>query len=207
MSKTKIIERSVYAGGLRLRESGEGEPASRVIEGYAVRFGSASVAMGTENGKEVREYIAPEALTREVLEASDIRMTMFHDSRIILARSKQGKGTLSWDVDEKGVSFSFEAPRIMDGDKALELVARGDVDGCSFAFLLDLGDPEAVSREETDTEVSYTIRKVVDVRDFTLTDSPAYPETECAAYRDLAKGDDRARVAAQIAAMRAAARW
>lgn len=207
MSKTKIIERSVYASGLRLRESGEGEPASRIIEGYAVRFGSASVAMGTENGKEVREYIAPEALTREVLAASDIRMTMFHDGRIILARSKQGKGTLSWDVDEKGVSFSFEAPRTMDGDKALELVGRGDVDGCSFAFLLDLGDPEAVSREESDGEVSYTIRKVADVRDFTLTDSPAYPATECTAYRDLAKGDNRAQAAAQIAEMRAAARW
>lgn len=207
MSKTKIIERSVYASGLRLRESGAGEPASRVIEGYAVRFGSASVAMGTENGKEVREYIAPEALTREVLAASDIRMTMFHDGRIILARSKQGKGTLSWDVDEKGVSFSFEAPRTMDGDKALELVGRGDVDGCSFAFRLDIGDPEAVSREESDGEVSYTIRKVVDVRDFTLTDSPAYPATECTVYRDLAKGDNRAQAAAQIAEMRAAARW
>lgn len=207
MNKTKIIERSVYAGGLHLRESGAGEPASRTIEGYAVRFGSPSVSFGQENGKEVREYIAPEALTREVLEVSDIRMTMFHDSHIILARSKQGKGTLSWDVDEKGVSFSFEAPRTMDGDKALELVGRGDVDGCSFAFRLDIGDPEAVSREESDGEVSYTIRKVVDVRDFTLTDSPAYPATECAAYRDLAKGDDRAQAAAQIAEMRAAARW
>lgn len=207
MSKTKIIERSVYAGGLHLRESGEGEPASRVIEGYAVRFGSASVPMGTEGGKEVREYIAPEALTREVLAASDIRMTMFHDGRIILARSKQGKGTLGWDVDEKGVSFSFEAPRTMDGDKALELVGRGDVDGCSFAFRLDIGDPEAVSREETDTEVAYTIRKVVDVQDFTLTDAPAYPQTECSAYRDFKTPDNRAQVAAQLAEMKKAAKW
>ncbi|MBO5246147.1 MAG: hypothetical protein J6B28_02680, partial [Eubacterium sp.] len=41
---------------------------------------------------------------------------------LILARSKNGKGTLTYSVDDKGVYFEFEAPKTVDGDKALELV-------------------------------------------------------------------------------------
>ena len=40
---------------------------------------------------------------------------------------------------------------------------------------------KAVTREDVGDRVIYTIRKIQDIDDFTLTDRPAYPDTECAA--------------------------
>ena len=47
--------------------------------------------------------------------------------QLILGRSNKGKGTLSYKVDEVGVLFWADMPRTADGDKALELIARGDI--------------------------------------------------------------------------------
>ena len=120
----------VVREGVHLREAPEGQE-SRTIEGYAILFNTPSAVLWSEeDGKiEAREIIAPEAVTRELLDASDIKFTLFHDRQLILSRSKQGHGTLSYDIDERGVKFSFEAPHTADGDKAVELVRRGDLAG------------------------------------------------------------------------------
>lgn len=72
-------------------------------------------------------------------------MTMNHDFATLLARSKRGEGTLQYDVDERGVHFSFDAPNTDDGDRALELVRRGDIDGCSFMFSCSYRTPDVTS--------------------------------------------------------------
>ena len=123
-NKTTIVRRSVNTTSqLFIREEGKGE--SRVIAGYAILFNSPSEPLWQDEDSEAREVIAPEAITADFLNRQDIKMTMFHDRQLILARSKNGEGSLSYKVDEKGVSFEFEAPRTVDGDKALELVRRG----------------------------------------------------------------------------------
>lgn len=154
---------------------------SRRIEGYAIVFDTPSALMGIENCKPVYEMIAPEAVTKEMLDGCDIRMNLYHDRHRLLARSKKGVGTLEYSVDEKGVHFVFEPPHTPDGDTAFELVRSGALDGCSFAFYMDYSDDTAVSREDAGDRVIYTIRKIQDIDDFTLTDRPAYPDTECAA--------------------------
>ena len=154
---------------------------SRRIEGYAIVFNTPSAQMGVESCKPVYEMIAPEAVTKEMLDGCDIRMNLYHDRHRLLARSKKGVGTLEYGVDEKGVHFGFEAPKTPDGDTALELVRSGALDGCSFAFYMDYCDDAAVSREDEGDRVIYIIRKILDIDDFTLTDRPAYPDTECAA--------------------------
>ncbi len=185
------MRRELYnpTAGLTLRSNEDGTP-SRVIEGYAIRFNEPSHVLGrTKDGTEWREIIAPEAVTRELLDGSDILMTLFHDRQQILARSKHGAGTLSYEVDATGVKFRFTAPHTTEGDKAVELVGRGELDGCSFAFSTRYGDAGHVSRE-TATDAAgkktglFTVRRMTGIYDFTITDCPAYPTTSVA-NRDL----------------------
>lgn len=177
----KMTVREVLSGPMHVRESADGSD-SRVIEGYAIVFGKPSVNFYADMDETVREMIAPSAVTRSLLDSSDIKMTMFHDREILLARSNMGKGTLSYRVDEKGVFFSFEAPHTVDGDKALELVRRGDIAGCSFAFSSDYSNPQYVVRtEEPGADgkkvITYNVVKMERIYDFTLASDPAYPQT------------------------------
>lgn len=165
---------------------------SRTITGYAILFNTPSAPLYDYDDEEAREIIAPEAITKEFLDGCDIKMTMFHDRQLILARSKNGVGTLSYSVDEKGVAFSFDAPNTVDGDKALELVKRGDITGCSFMFSTHYYDSAYVERsaerKDGKTLVTYTVRAITGVYDFTLAADPAYPDTNCEAEaRELVK--------------------
>lgn len=169
---------------LRIREEEGGAP-SRTITGYAILFNTPSVPLWEDDEEEAREVIAPEAVTRELLDGCDIKMTMFHDRQLILARSKNGAGTLTYTVDERGVAFSFDAPNTADGDKALELVRRGDISGCSFAFRTHYYDrayvERNVERKDGKTLITYTVRSIIGIYDFTLAADPAYPDTNCEA--------------------------
>lgn len=190
-NKDTNIQRVLHtAGGLHIREGKDGVQ-SRTITGYAILFNSVSAPLYEYSDEKAVEVVAPEAVTRDLLDGCDIKMTMFHDRQLILARSKNGKGTLTYNVDEKGVSFEFEAPNTIDGDKALELVRRGDISGCSFAFRTHYYDEKyvgrSVERVDAKTVVTYTIRTITGIYDFTLTPDPAYPDTSCET-RDLVNG-------------------
>lgn len=163
---------------LQVREQ-DGKPPR--LTGYAIVFGTASLPLYSDADETIREVIAPEAVTRELLDRSDIVMTMFHNDSLILARSAAGKGTLSYSIDEHGVKFDFEPPQTEDGKKAVELVKRGDIAGCSFAFSTDYSDCQSVERSTTSEGgkriTTYTVRKITGLYDFTLTPHPAYPAT------------------------------
>ena len=147
-TKDKVIRRCVCTPSeLHIREAAEGETPSRTITGYAILFNVPSAPLWSDEDSEAREVIAPEAVTKEFLDGQDIKMTMFHDSHSLLARSNKGGGTLSYTVDDKGVMFEFTAPNTVDGDKALELVRRGDISGCSFAFTTHYFDSDFVERQ------------------------------------------------------------
>lgn len=172
----KPIKRNLFAQGVQLRETTEGD--SRIIEGYAIVFDAPSETLYIDSrGRRVREVISPSAVCRELLDASDIKMTMFHDRQLILARSNKGSGTLSYEIDDIGVHFTFEAPRTADGDKAVELVKRGDISGCSFAFSIDYEDPTAITIKRSEEELTVVINKIAEVYDFTLAADPAYTDT------------------------------
>lgn len=200
--KKEILKREIYLpGSLRIREAGEGEKgekgegkekkACRTIEGTAIVFGQESEPLYDDDTLQIREVIAPEAVTRELLDSSTILMTLYHDNGRLLARSRKGEGTLSYDVDESGVHFSFDAPDTEDGRVALEAIRRGDITGCSFAFTVDYGDEEAVERTSEKRNgkefVLYTVRRMLGIHDFTLTPIPAYPQTETSEIRDITR--------------------
>ena len=177
-NKNEIITRMLHTvSDLHVREAGEGEDPSRTITGYAVLFNTLSAPLYSYDDEEAFEVISPSAITREFLDQCDIKMTMFHDRQLILARSRNGEGSLSYDVDEKGVSFRFDAPNTVDGDKALEMIR------CSFMFSTHYFDEAYVSRgiERVDgkTRITYTVKRITNIYDFTLAVDPAYPDTSC----------------------------
>lgn len=176
---------------LHVRELAEGEAPSRTITGYAILFNVPSAPLWSDEDSEAQEVIAPEAVTKELLDGQDIKMTMFHDRQLILARSNKGGGTLSYTVDEKGVAFEFDAPNTVDGDKALELVRRGDISGCSFAFTTRYYDSDFVERQSEVApngvnKITYRVKAVTGIYDFTLAADPYYPDTSVEA-REFAK--------------------
>lgn len=191
MDTSKDIRRELHttASGLHLREDG-GE-SGRTIEGYAILFDTPSAPLYADEEEEIREVIAKEAVTMDLLNSSDIKFTMFHDRQLLLARSKQGEGTLSYEIDDKGVRFSFGAPRTADGDKAVELVRGGIIDGCSFAFSTHYYDSAFVERtvktKDGKAFITCRVKVITGIYDMTLTPDPAYPDTVCNA-RDLTKG-------------------
>ncbi|MGM9688174.1 MAG: HK97 family phage prohead protease [Alloprevotella sp.] len=212
MKKEQTVFRELHTpSGLQLREEEKEGKKCRMIRGYAILFGVASAPLYEDEEEVVREVIAPGAVTRELLDGCDIKMTMFHDRQLILARSNRGSGTLSYWVDEKGVGFEFEAPDTADGEKAVELVRRGDLSGCSFMFSTHYWDEGFVSRSAVragdKAEVTYTVKVVTGVYDFTIAADPAYPDTSCEARElfgplSLARSEEARRAREQVAEMR-----
>ena len=181
-NKNELVKREIQtAGKLFVRESAPGEAQSRKICGYAIMFNVPSVILDKDEHYEEREVIKPCAVTKALLDSSDIIMTMYHNREIVLARSNKGKGTLSYKIDSEGVFFEFDAPKSPNGDEALELVRRGDITGCSFIFGSYYYNDEYVRREEKKvngvTQVTCYVLKMTGIYDFTITTKPAYPDT------------------------------
>ena len=181
-NKNELVKREIQtAGKLFVREAAPGEAPSRKICGYAIMFNVPSVILDRDEHYEEREVIKPCAVTKALLDSSDIIMTMYHNREIVLARSNKGKGTLSYRIDNKGVFFEFDAPNSPNGDEALELVRRGDITGCSFIFGSYYYNDEYVRREEKKvngvTQVTCYVLKMTGIYDFTITTKPAYPDT------------------------------
>lgn len=104
------------------------EDEKRTVEGYALLFGVSSDNLGFE------EIIERGALDG-VLGKSDVFALLNHDrSKGILARAKNGSGSLSLEVDTKGLKYRFEAPKTALGNELLENLRRGEIDQSSFAF-------------------------------------------------------------------------
>lgn len=181
MKKKRTI---AIVSGLRIREATDGAE-SRTIEGYALKFGVRSHLL-CDWWNNYYEVLEPGCVTREMLDKQDIKLTMFHDRQLVLARSNKGNGTLNYEVDKVGVKFWAEMPHTVDGDKALELVSRGDIAGCSFIYSTDEGDSEnAVSYERLDEKgddgediLLRHVKRIDNVYDFTITTDPAYEQTD-----------------------------
>ena len=94
----------------------------------------------------------------------------------ILARTSSG--TLTLAVDEVGLRFTFEAPATTRGNDMVELLRRGDVNKCSFRFIVRQ-DEWLYADEQNGLEYDRrTIIKVSKLYDVALVVYPAYRDTE-----------------------------
>ena len=125
------------------------EADSRKVEGYALLFDTPSDGLGFE------EVIERGALDG-VIEKSNVFALLNHDERRgILARSKNGKGTLALIVDSKGLKYRFEAPNTALGDELLEHIRLGNIAESSFAFTV----AEEVWEKKNDDTWKRTVKK------------------------------------------------
>lgn len=148
-----------------------GEEESRHIEGYGSVFNSRSLDLGG-----FQEIIAPGAFDG-VIERSDVKALLDHNAeRGILARSRNGKGSLSLELDERGLKYSFDAPHTNLGDEVVEGLKRGDYSQSSFAFTVE---SESWTKEE-DGSYLRTINKIGNLYDVSIVANPAYTDTSVA---------------------------
>jgi HK97 family phage prohead protease len=157
---------------------------SREVEGYALLFNVYSRNLGG-----FVERIEPGA-TDGVIEASDIMALLNHDnSRGILARSRFGVGSLTLSVDEKGLRYTFSAPKTALGDECLEYLRRGDITQSSFAFTVA---EDSWSKQEDGSYVR-TIKKFDRLFDVSPVYEPAYfgTDVKCRSFEDFKAEEEK----------------
>ena len=143
----------------------------RFVEGYGSVFNSRSHDLGG-----FHEIISPGAFDG-VIEKSNVKCYLNHDSsRGILARCKNGQGSLKLEIDERGLKYSFEAPHTVLGDEVVEGLKRGDYDESSFAFTVE---SESWTKEEDGTYLR-TINKIKRLYDVSIVADGAYGDTTVA---------------------------
>ena len=152
----------------------QSEKESRTITGRAIVFESWSKNLGG-----FYEIIHRGAITQELIDKSDIIMNINHDDEKMVARSRQGKGTLSISLKDDGVYFSFEAPTTSRGDELLYNIRNGNIFECSFAFTI----PDDIHSERWYVDSDNVYRREVNVidglYDMSLVIHGAYGDTNC----------------------------
>ena len=99
-----------------------------IVEGYALRFNTLSNDLGG-----FVETISPEALKEADL--SDVRCYFDHDTSKVLGRTTSE--TLELNVDDEGLYFRCQLPNTTYAKDVYESIRRGDINQCSFGFILD----------------------------------------------------------------------
>jgi uncharacterized protein len=125
-----------------------------------------------------KETIKPGAFTRAIKEKQDVRCLLNHDENMLLGRTKSG--TLTLNQDNKGLKFDDDFPDTQNARDLTTLLNRGDIDQCSFGFIV---------REQTWRQVKLDdgtfddIREIedLDLMDVSIVTFPAYDGTSCEA--------------------------
>lgn len=156
--------------GVEVRESGAGD-GSYTIRGHAAVFNKLSLDLGG-----FREKVAPTAFDRVLTEDPDVLAVWDHDTRYVLARSRNK--TLDMRIDPYGLhTWMRVAPTSYAADLRV-LMERGDIDQASWMFTIERETWEITQRADGTEEIVATIEEVKDLYDVTVTGRGAYPQTD-----------------------------
>ena len=162
----KIRQLRSDASQFQVREA-EGDLS---IEGYFSVFNSIY-----ELWPGATESVAPGAFSETL--GNDIRALVNHNDTLVLGRNKAG--TLELREDSHGLWGKIKVnPNDSDAMNLYERVKRGDVNQCSFGFMIESEETEF--RE--DGSIHWTIRKVK-LFEVSVCTFPAYEATEVSARK------------------------
>jgi HK97 family phage major capsid protein/HK97 family phage prohead protease len=147
------------------------EEDSRRLEGRAIVFDSYSNNLG------FYEKINRSAVTQELINNSDIIFTFNHDPNQLLARFRNGGGSLDVELREDGVYFSFDIPNTTLGNDIYELIKRGDISNCSFCFSIS-DEKDSQKWEKREGKMYREIMKIGGLYDLSAVTYPAYSDTD-----------------------------
>lgn len=167
MNKEKIEIRSVAETPVAVDDS-------RTIRGYAIVWGVESRLLWGFDGEFV-EVIDRSAVDESLIGSCDVKALFNHYNGDLLARSVNGEGTLHLSIDDHGLKFEFDAPNTTVGNDVLELVRRGDLRGCSFAFTCD--NEDVTYDRRADGKPLRTVHKIRALYDVSVVVDPAYMQT------------------------------
>lgn len=147
------------------------ENEGRTVEGYAAVFNTPTRVGWFEEVIEAGAF-------DNAIKVSDCRALFNHDSNHLLARQKSG--TLTLELDAKGLKYRFESPNTQTGNDILEMMGRGDLAESSFAFTVK----SEAWEEEKDDDGNWNYRRVIKeveyLYDVSPVTYPAYADTTVA---------------------------
>src|SRR3954471_2687001 len=117
------------------------------VKGYAIRFNEPTTITEPINGKlrTFTEVVRPNSIRFE----NDLKLLWGHDAKNVLASRKAG--TLQEIIDNQGLLFDADMP--VSALREREALTRGDVDQCSFGFIINKEVWKDNVRELTDISV------------------------------------------------------
>lgn len=153
---------------IEIRSQGTLQERNGMLTGYAAVFNSET------NLGEFSEVIRQGAFARSLASDANIKALYHHQAEALLATTRAG--TLQLREDDHGLAFKLDLPDTTHGRDLGVLVARGDVQGCSFGFVVNDGG------ERWEQRGGAHIRELLDVnlKEITLTADPAYQDTTVA---------------------------
>lgn len=131
---------------------------SKRVTGYAIVFNSPATITG-ERAKAFTEVVKPGSVNL----APDLRLLWNHESGNVLG--SVASGTLKVTTDERGLHFDATLPESAARER--EALARGDVDGMSFGFMV---------RKDKWTDNTRELQDIY-VQEISITPFPAYKQT------------------------------
>lgn len=152
-------------------ETREAESGELFICGYFAVFHS-KCQLWEDCTESIDEHAFDETLSE------DIRCLIDHDTRLVLGRTKSG--TLTLKTDTRGLWAEVKInPEDTDAMNLYSRVKRGDVDQCSFGFMIL--DEEMQYDEKTDA-IHWIIKKVK-LYEVSVCTFPAYEDTSVVARK------------------------
>jgi HK97 family phage prohead protease len=130
-----------------------------------------------------REILKPGTFSRSVRNGDDVKALFNHDPSRILGRTKSG--TLTLQDTENGLRFRVQLDKNSQQHRDLYcLVQRGDLDSCSFAFVVPPGGQqwsEGPDPEDASKRIALRTITDVDLKDVSIVTEPAYEATSVSA--------------------------
>jgi HK97 family phage prohead protease len=148
------------------------------IEGFAAVYDSFSEDLFGG----YRERIKPGAFTKTLKDGPEVKGLFNHNPDAILGSRKAG--TLVLEERPKGLWMQIEPPETSTGKDVVELMKRGDLDECSFAFI-------PVKDRWSKDEAGDQIRDLLEVRllDVSIVAYGAYKEPQAYLQRAILEND------------------
>lgn len=149
----------------------DSEEEQGIIEGVPIVFNKETLIR--DIGGDFYETIEATALDNTDLK--DVLLFVNHDQKIALARSKNGKGTMSFEIKKDGLHFKAKLD-IENNTEARSLysaIKRGDMDGMSFMFRVK----EDEWRDIDSKQPKRLIKDISIVHEISVVNFPAYQDT------------------------------
>lgn len=138
---------------------------SRILTGYGIVYNSPSCDLGG-----FTEVVSPGAVTESLRQNPNLLFLRDHDNSILLGRAPK---TLTLTDDSIGLRFACTLPKTSQAADVAELVERGDLPGCSFAFRNITDSWE----KKPNGQLVRTLKKI-SVSELSVVSVPAYPATD-----------------------------